>query len=140
VPSVMVFSLSGLAYVVQSWVRHCRSFTLVNLLAMSDPIGPLNPVFWPPRQPPSPDPKMIYPEYLTVADSSSALANHVVEWLTDSKSYEGTVAALEKLASKVAQPGSASRAAKVILDIAANGLYPSNDDRIISAQHAEQAA
>jgi hypothetical protein len=50
------------------------------------------------------------------------------------------VAALENLASKVAQPGSASRAAKVILDIAANGLYPSNDDRIISVQHAEQAA
>ncbi|MEO2000240.1 MAG: hypothetical protein ABGW75_01345, partial [Pirellulales bacterium] len=65
---------------------------------------------------------------------------HVVEWLTDSELYEGKVAALEKLASKVAQPGSASRAAKVILDIAANGLYPSNDDRIISVQHAEQAA
>ena len=64
VPSVMVFSLSGLAYVVQSWMRHCRSFTLVNLLAMSDPIGPVNPVFWPPRQPSSPDPKMLYPEYL----------------------------------------------------------------------------
>ena len=140
VPTVMVFSLSGLAYVVQSWVRHCKSFTLVNLLAMSDPIGPLNPVFWPPRQPPSPDPKMLYPEYLTVADPSSALADHIVEWLTNPDSYKETVAALETLASKVAQPGSASRAAKVILDIAANGLSSSNDDKIISVQHAEQAA
>ena len=50
------------------------------------------------------------------------------------------MAALKTLASKVAQPGSASRAAKVILDIAANGLSPSNDDKIISVQHAEQAA
>ena len=107
---------------------------------MSDPIGPPNPVFWPPRQPPSPDPKMLYPEYLTVADPSSALADHVVEWLTNPDSYEETVAALETLASKVAQPGSASRAAKVILDIAENGLSPSNDDKIISVQHAEQAA
>jgi lipid-A-disaccharide synthase len=140
VPSVMVFSLSGLAYVVQSWMRHCRSFTLVNLLAMSDPIGPVNPVFWPPRQPSSPDPKMLYPEYLTVADPSSALADHVVEWLTDPKVYKETVTALEKLAGKVAQPGSASRAAEVILNIATDGLSPSNDDKIIAVQHAEQAA
>ena len=136
----MVFSLSGLAYVVQSWMRHCRSFTLVNLLAMSDPIGPVNPVFWPPRQPPSPDPKMLYPEYLTVADPSSALAEHVVEWLTDPKVYKEAVIALEKLAGKVAQPGSASRAAEVILNIATDGLSPSNDDKIIAVQHAEQAA
>ena len=73
-------------------------------------------------------------------DSSSALANHVVEWLTDSESYEGKVAALEKLAGKVAQPGSASRAAKVILEIAANGLHPSNDEKKIPVQHTEQAA
>ncbi len=140
VPSVMVFSLSGLAYVVQSWMRHCRSFTLVNLLAMSDPIGPVNPVFWPPRQPPSPDPKMLYPEYLTVADSSSALADHVVEWLTDPKVYKETVTALEKLAGKVAQPGSASRAAEVIVNIATDGLSLSNDDKTIAVQHGEQAA
>jgi lipid-A-disaccharide synthase len=140
VPTVMVFSLSGLAYMVQSWMRHCRSFTLVNLLAMSDPIGPVNPVFWPPRQPPSPDPKMLYPEYLTVADPSSALADHVVEWLTNPKVYKETVTALEKLARKVAQPGSASRAAEVILNIATDGFSPSNDDKIIAVQHTEQAA
>ena len=45
IPSVMVFSLSGFAYVVQSWARHCKSFTLVNLLAMSEPIGSIEPVF-----------------------------------------------------------------------------------------------
>lgn len=140
VPSVMVFSLSGLAYVVQSWMRHCRSFTLVNLLAMPDPIGPISPVFWPPRHPPTPDPKMLYPEYLTVADPSSALAGHVVEWLRDSELYEGTVTALDKLAHKVAQPGSASRAAEVILNIGKDGLSFVNHDKSMSVQHTEQAA
>ena len=140
VPSVMVFSLSGLAYIVQSWMRHCRSFTLVNLLAMPDPIGPISPVFWPPRQPPIPDPKMMYPEYLTVADPSSALADHVVEWLTEPELYEETTSALDKLAHKVAQPGSASRAAGVILNIAKHGLSSVGHDKIISVQHAEQAA
>ena len=137
VPSVMVFSLSGLAYVVQSWVRRCRSFTLVNLLAMSDPIGPLNPVFWPPRQPPSPDPKMLYPEYLTVADSSSALANHVVEWLTDSESYEGSGCT----GKACKQSGSARfcvSSSKSDTRYCTNGLYPSMMK--ISVQHTEQAA
>jgi len=63
-----------------------------------------------------------------------------VEWLTDPKVYKETVTALEKLAGKVAQPGSASRAAEVILNIATDGLSPSNDDKTITVQHAEQAA
>ena len=63
-----------------------------------------------------------------------------MEWLTDPKVYKETVIALEKLAGKVAQPGSASRAAEVILNIATDGLSPSNDDKIIAVQHAEQAA
>ena len=140
IPSVMVFSLSGFAYVVQSWARHCKSFTLVNLLAMSEPIGSIEPVFWPPRQPPRADPKMLYPEYLTVADPSTLLAEHVKEWLADSSLYEQKVAALEQLASRVAQPGSASRATKVILEIATRGLSQSSNGTIISGQQAEQAA
>ncbi len=140
VPSVMVFSLSGFAYVVQSWARHCKSFTLVNLLAMPEPIGAIHPVFWPPRQPPRADPKMLYPEYLTVADPSSLLADHVKEWLTDSGLYEQKVTALEQLASEVAQPGSASRATKVILEIATCGLSQSNNGVFISGQQTEQAA
>jgi hypothetical protein len=136
----MVFSLSGFAYVVQSWARHCKSFTLVNLLAMSEPIGSIEPVFWPPRQPPRADPKMLYPEYLTVADPSTLLADHVKEWLADSSLYEQKVAALEQLASRVAQPGSASRATKVILEIATRGLSQSSNGTIISGQQAEQAA
>jgi len=54
--------------------------------------------------------------------------------------YEQKVAALEQLASRVAQPGSASRATKVILEIATRGLSQSSNGTIISGQQAEQAA
>ena len=48
VPTVIVYRISGLAYVVQSWFRHARFITLVNLLACSEPIGPTRPVLLPP--------------------------------------------------------------------------------------------
>jgi hypothetical protein len=50
------------------------------------------------------------------------------------------VTALDKLAHKVAQPGSASLAAEVILNIGKDGLSFVNHDKSMSFQHAEQAA
>jgi hypothetical protein len=39
VPTVIVYRVSGLAYVVQSWYRRATFITLVNLLAAAEPIG-----------------------------------------------------------------------------------------------------
>jgi len=121
VPTVIVYSISHWAYVVQSWLRHTRAFTLVNLLAIPEPIGPLQPVWWPPRELAPADSEMLFPEYLAVQDPAPAASGHVIDWLTDPMIREQSVHALEKLAQQVAQPGSAARAAAAVLAIAAGG-------------------
>jgi len=142
VPTVIVYSISRWAYVVQSWLRHTRAFTLVNLLALPDPIGPRQPVWWPPRELAPADPEMLFPEYLAVQDAAPAASGHVIDWLTDPVIRERSVNALEKLAQQVAQPGSAARAAAAVLTIAAGG----NPETAVaeldlqSAAPAEQAA
>ncbi|NBS33407.1 MAG: lipid-A-disaccharide synthase [Planctomycetia bacterium] len=121
VPTVIVYSISRWAYVVQSWLRHTRAFTLVNLLAIPEPIGPLQPVWRPPRELAPADPAMLFPEYLAVQDPAPAASGHVIDWLTDPMIRERSVNALEKLAQQVAQPGSATRAAAAVLAIAVGG-------------------
>ncbi|NDC63097.1 MAG: lipid-A-disaccharide synthase [Planctomycetia bacterium] len=48
VPAVIVYRIGAVAYVVQSWFRHARFITLVNLLAVRDPVGPVRAVWRPP--------------------------------------------------------------------------------------------
>ncbi len=118
VPTVIVYRISGLAYVVQSWFRQARFITLVNLLASRGPIGPTRPVLWPPAGVPLADPEMAFPEYLSVADPAHTAASHVIEWLTDSRARDHVVARLEEIARGVAHPGSAERAAAAVLSLA----------------------
>ena len=119
VPAVIVYRVSGLGWVVQSWFRHARFFTLVNLLAAREPIGPTRPVWWPPTAVPPADPEMVYPEYLAVQDPAEQAAGHVVAWLTDPVARDRTRARIEAVARGVVRPGSAARAAEVVIDIAA---------------------
>ncbi len=118
VPTVIVYRISGLAYVVQSWFRQARFITLVNLLASRAPIGQTRPVLWPPAGVPLADPEMAFPEYLSVADPAHTAASHVIEWLTDSRARDHVVARLEEIARGVAHPGSAERTAAAVLSIA----------------------
>ena len=127
VPSVIVYRISALAYVVQSWFRHARFITLVNLLACRQPIGPTQPVWRPPLGVPPADAEMVFPEYLTVEDPAHTAAGHVVEWLTDPASRGRLVARLESVAHTVAHAGSAERAAAAVLAIAA-GRLPAGAD------------
>lgn len=120
VPTVIVYSINPAAFVIQSWLRRTRAFTLVNLLAIPDPIGPLQPVWWPPRTLAPASPEMLFPEYLAVQDPAAAAAGHVTEWLTDKASRQQIVTALDALAMEVARPGSADRAATAVLEIVAN--------------------
>ena len=118
VPTVIVYRISGLAHVVQSWFRHARFITLVNLLAARDPIGPVRPTLVPPRAVPPADPDALYPEFLAVQDPAERAAGHVIEWLLDPSARARVVLRLEAVARDVAQPGSAARAAGAILAIA----------------------
>jgi lipid-A-disaccharide synthase len=118
VPTVIVYQVSRVAYLVQSWFRHARFITLVNLLACREPIGPPRPVFWPPVGVPPAESEAIYPEYLAVEDPASRAADHVVEWLTVPSARQTLVERLDTVAAAVARPGSAARAAAAVLAIA----------------------
>jgi len=119
VPTVIVYRISGLAYVVQSFFRRARFITLVNLLACRAAVGPVRPVLLPPRGVPPADPEAVFPEYLAVADPAERAAGHVVEWLVDPASLALARSRVEAVAAPVAHPGSAARAATAVLAIAA---------------------
>ncbi len=121
VPTVIVYRISGLAYVVQSWYRRARFITLVNLLACREPIGPVRPTLLPPVAVEAADPEAVYPEYLAVQDPASAAAAHVVAWLTDPVAREHAIGRIEAVAARVATGGSAARAADAVLAIASGG-------------------
>jgi len=121
VPAVIVYRIAGFAHVVQSWFRHARFITLVNLLAARDPIGPTRPTWQPPRRVEPADPEAVYPEYLAVQDPADHLAAHVVEWLRDPAARRRVVARLDAVAAAVAGGGSAQRAAAAVLAIARRG-------------------
>jgi len=112
------------AYVVQSWCRHARFITLVNLLAVPEPLGPVQGIWTAPRQVAPADPRAIYPEYLSVQDPSAHVAGHLLEWLGDASARERVVAQLEKLAAAVAVPGSAAKAAAAVLALAGQAGKP----------------
>jgi lipid A disaccharide synthetase len=121
VPTVIVYRISGFAHVVQSWFRHARSITLVNLLASREPIGPIQPEWRAPREVAPADPEAIFPEYLAVQDPAAHIAGHVVEWLTQPAVREGVIARLDAVADRVSGGGSAERAADAVLAVAASG-------------------
>jgi lipid-A-disaccharide synthase len=129
VPTVIVYRISGFAYIVQSWFRRARFITLVNLLACREPIGPVQPVLVPPIAVPPADPEAVYPEYLAVSVPAERSAVHVVEWLTDAAQRRRTLERIEAVAATVARPGSAARAAEAVLAIAGGGAVVAKADR-----------
>ena len=121
VPTVIVYRISGFAHVVQSWFRHARHITLVNLLAVREPIGPTRREWRAPREVVPADPEEIFPEYLAVQDPAHHMAGHVVEWLTQPATREAVITRLNAVADRVAHGGSAARAADAVLAVASHG-------------------
>jgi len=118
VPTVIVYRIGGFAYVVQSFFRHARFITLVNLLACREPIAPVQPTLLPPWGVPPADPEAVFPEYLAVGDPAQRAAGHVIEWLTNPAVRARARAGIEAVAARVAHPGSAARAAEAVIVIA----------------------
>jgi len=118
VPTVIVYRIGGFAYVVQSFFRHARFITLVNLLACREPIAPVQPTLLPPWGVPPADPEAVFPEYLAVGDPAQRAAGHVIEWLTNPAVRAQARAGIEAVAARVAHPGSAARAAEAVIVIA----------------------
>ncbi len=118
VPTVIVYRISRLAFVVQSFLRHARFITLVNLLAVDEPIRPVRPRWMPPSRVEAADPEAIYPEYLCTRDPSREAAAHVIGWFSDPESRRQVVDRLDRVAARVALPGASARAADAVIAIA----------------------
>lgn len=111
-PTVIHYWVTPTGYRVQSWFRTVKYITLVNLLAADE----LFPKDLSPYDPAGPDAeKVLFPEYLTSEDRSGAIADHIVQWLTDAAVRQRLVGRLEQLRDAVAAPGAPDRAADYIL-------------------------
>jgi lipid-A-disaccharide synthase len=139
VPAVIVYRVGGFAFIVQSWFRHARFITLVNLMAVRDPIVPVRRTLTVPTSVAAADPDAVYPEYLTVGDPADRAAGHVVEWLTDDRARSRVVERLDEIAARVASPGSAAKASAAVLAIAA-GTDPAAAVRSLERESAPKPA
>ena len=120
-PTVILYSISRLAYFVQRFFRKVKYITLVNLLST----GELYPADLSPYDPSQPDAeRVLFPEYLTCEDKSRQIADHVIQWLSDPAKRSARVAQLNALKDKVAHGGASGKAAQYILDVLANRRPP----------------
>jgi lipid-A-disaccharide synthase len=111
-PTVILYTISRVAYFVQGFFRRVKYITLVNLLADDRSFGPdLSP--YDPHKPDAD--RALFPEYLTYHDRSLQIATHIVQWLTDSELRSERVAALAELKARVGHGGASRQAAGYIL-------------------------
>jgi lipid-A-disaccharide synthase len=94
-PSVVVYRINPLFRMLAPLLINARYISLVNLLAG----------------------KELFPEYVTCRIPSAAVADHIVHWLNEPKSYESVCNDLKVLRGKVAAPGACERAAAFLLDL-----------------------
>lgn len=112
-PTVILYWIGRVGYIVQTFFRKVRYITLVNLLSVDNPFDP----DMTPFDPSQPDAdRVLFPEYLTCEDKSADLAAHVVEWLTDADRREQRVAQLVRLREEVGHGGASRHAAEYILE------------------------
>ncbi len=111
-PSVILYYISPLAFFVQRFFRKVRYITLVNLL-VTDDLFPKRVATYDPHDPI--DAKVLMPEYLTCEDKSTQIAEHVLEWLTDSTKRAERIAQLAELKERVGYGGASKRAADYLL-------------------------
>lgn len=111
-PTAVVYWISPTAHFVQSFFRHTKYITLVNLLVAGD----LFPQQVQPYDPAGPDAdEALFPEYLTCEDKSQQLADHLVEWLTDDAARTKLEQRLAALRAEVGHGGASQRAAEFLL-------------------------
>jgi lipid-A-disaccharide synthase len=112
-PTVILYWINPLAYVVQGFFRKVKYITLVNLLTAEE-LFPDDLTPFDPSQPGAE--KVLFPEYLTCEDKSAQIAKHIISWLTNPAERQARVNALLQVKKEVAQYGASARAAQYILD------------------------
>ena len=111
-PTVILYWIGRVPFFIQSQFRRAKYITLVNLLAVKDPLS---------RREVSDDQsattteRVLFPEFLTCEDKSREIAAHVIRWLLDESDREGLVAELAKLKARIGHSGASRTAATYIL-------------------------
>lgn len=125
-PTVVLYHVSRFAFFLQKIFRRVRYITLVNLLTTSE-LFPKKIGTYDPKS--EADAHVLMPEYLTCVDRSQALANHLVEWLTEEPKRSDRIRKLEQLRDRVGKAGASHRAA----DYLAKHINLSSDTTIAAA-------
>jgi len=132
-PTVIHYRVGPVAYRVQQYFRKVKYITLVNLLAMKDPLHPGD---IRPYDPASREAQeVLFPEYLTCGDRSGQMARHLVEWLTDRECRAACTDRLEMLRAAVARPGAARQASRIILQYLGLGESIPPTESIVPPPH-----
>ncbi len=109
-PAVVVYAVNRIAWFLQHWLRTARYISLVNLLA-SKRIS---------RRPMEPSDafgqNVPFPEFLAYRDTSTEIADEVVDLLENPGRYQSVVAQLSDLNRKFGRPGTSERVAEFLLD------------------------
>ncbi|MCS7306689.1 MAG: lipid-A-disaccharide synthase [Thermoguttaceae bacterium] len=132
-PTVIHYRVGPLAYYIQQYFRKVKYITLVNLLAMEDPLHPPD---LRPYDPSGPEADwVLFPEYLSYKDSSGQMAKHLIQWLTEPGLRAAWIRRLESLRKVVVQPGAANRSAQIILRYLESGDKTPLLDPIVPTPH-----
>jgi len=134
-PSVILYYISPIAYFVQKYFRKVRYITLVNLLTATD-LFPKRVATYDPADPV--DAHVLMPEYLTCEDKSAAVAEHMIDWLTQPEMRASRIAQLAELKERVGHGGASQRAAEYILHVLEASQRPALRTHFAFADRAGQ--
>jgi lipid-A-disaccharide synthase len=119
-PSVIVYRVGAMGFLLQDMLRTARYITLGNLLAADSikrrPFG---------RLANDEQDRLPFPEYVATRNCSRQLASHVNRWLDHPRMLQQKSRQLDELCRKFVQTGASERAASRIREILEAGPAPS---------------
>jgi len=120
-PTVILYQISRLGFLVQRFFRRVRYITLVNLFTADNLFGKRGALYDPANPA---DANVLMPEYVSCDDKSPQVARHVIEWLNEPAKRACLVAKMAELKERVGQGGASLRAAEYILAALENRSRP----------------
>lgn len=111
-PTVIGYRITRWGNFLQNLLRNVPYITLVNLLSTgrtdrSDER----------QNPPSADPRVLFPEFLSAEDCTGPAAEHLTRWLTDEAARADLVERMRRLRDEVGAAGASERAADYVLNV-----------------------
>jgi lipid-A-disaccharide synthase len=111
-PTVIGYRIARRNNFLQNMLRNVPYITLVNLLST----GRIDRTDEK-QNPPSADPRVLFPEYLSPEDCTRVAAGHLTHWLTDATARNELIDKLRRLRDEVGVPGASERAAEYVLNV-----------------------